>query len=176
MSLAVAIIAAPNLFIGAGGFGYGCGSNSPAVQQPFGMLRLGPDTAPAFKKLYARFQHYGGYSFGDYHINEIIFQALRSNKRLAITAFLYGDVDENKNRRTDLTVLNYGKDNPNLSIIGPDQACISGIIAGWDDKENSLETMPFWNEKNKIVEAGDFKIFTEYLKGNFNAIPPRTLD
>ena len=68
MSLAVAIIAAPNLFIGAGGFGYGCGSNSPAVQQPFGMLRLGPDTAPAFKKLYARFQHYGGYSFGDYNL------------------------------------------------------------------------------------------------------------
>jgi hypothetical protein len=40
----------PDLQIGAGGFGFGCGSNSPAVQVPYSFVRLGPDTAPLFKK------------------------------------------------------------------------------------------------------------------------------
>ena len=39
----------PNLFIGTGGFGFGCGSNSPAVQVPFSFVRLGPDTTPTKK-------------------------------------------------------------------------------------------------------------------------------
>jgi putative alpha-1,2-mannosidase len=41
---------APNLHIGTGGFGYGCGSNSPAAQVPFSFVRLGPDTSPIIKK------------------------------------------------------------------------------------------------------------------------------
>lgn len=42
-----------DLRIGAGGFGFGCGSNSPLAQSPFGFMRLGPDTTPPIKKLYA---------------------------------------------------------------------------------------------------------------------------
>jgi hypothetical protein len=40
----------PNLFLGAGSVGFGCGSNSPAVQRPFSYVRLGPDTTPIIKK------------------------------------------------------------------------------------------------------------------------------
>lgn len=40
----------PNLFLGAGSIGFGCGSNSPAVQRPFSYLRIGPDTTPIIKK------------------------------------------------------------------------------------------------------------------------------
>ncbi len=40
----------PNLFLGAGSVGFGCGSNSPAVQRPFSYLRIGPDTTPIIKK------------------------------------------------------------------------------------------------------------------------------
>lgn len=36
----------PNLHIGTGGFGFGCGSNSPAAQVPYSFVRLGPDTSP----------------------------------------------------------------------------------------------------------------------------------
>ncbi len=51
--LLLSVIAArPNLFIGTGGVGYGCGSNSPAVQRPFSYVRLGPDTTPIPKKFY----------------------------------------------------------------------------------------------------------------------------
>jgi len=42
----------PNLFLGTGGFGFGCGSNSPAAQVPYSYVRLGPDTTPRFKKQY----------------------------------------------------------------------------------------------------------------------------
>ena len=52
----------PNLFLGTGGFAFGCGSNSPAVQVPFSYVRLGPDTSPALKKSYIKASHFGGYS------------------------------------------------------------------------------------------------------------------
>jgi putative alpha-1,2-mannosidase len=55
----------PNLFLGAGGFGYGCGSNSPYAQRPFSYVRLGPDTTPDIRKLYFNFQHFGGYNTAD---------------------------------------------------------------------------------------------------------------
>lgn len=40
----------PDLFLGTGSVGFGCGSNSPAVQRPFSYLRIGPDTTPIIKK------------------------------------------------------------------------------------------------------------------------------
>ena len=58
----------PKLTLGAGGFGFGCGSNSPAAQVPFSYVRLGPDTAPHFKKMYFEFQHFGGYSNADHSL------------------------------------------------------------------------------------------------------------
>ena len=63
-----AVLSKMDLRIGAGGFGYGCGSNSPLAQSPFGFMRLGPDTTPPIKKLYEEFQHYGGYSDADRYI------------------------------------------------------------------------------------------------------------
>lgn len=66
--LFVAMNAKPNLFIGAGSIGYGCGSNSPAVQRPFSYVRLGPDTTPIMKKMYFEPHHYGGYSTMDHAV------------------------------------------------------------------------------------------------------------
>lgn len=58
----------PKLTLGAGGLGFGCGSNSPAAQVPFSFVRLGPDTAPLLKKEYMKFQHFGGYNDADKYI------------------------------------------------------------------------------------------------------------
>jgi len=69
--LFVVIFASPNLFLGAGGVGYGCGSNSPAVQRSFSYVRLGPDTTPIIKKLYFEPHHYGGYSTMDHALRAI---------------------------------------------------------------------------------------------------------
>ena len=49
------VISKPDLHIGTGGFGYGCGSNSPAAQIPYSYVRLVPDTSPINKRLYNNF-------------------------------------------------------------------------------------------------------------------------
>ena len=59
----------PKLTLGTGGFGFGCGSNSPAAQVPFSFVRLGPDTAPLLRKEYMNFQHFGGYNDADRYIS-----------------------------------------------------------------------------------------------------------
>ena len=69
--LFVVINGKPDLFLGAGGLGFGCGSNSPAVQRPFSYVRLGPDTTPLIKKLYFEPHHFGGYSDMDHSIRAI---------------------------------------------------------------------------------------------------------
>jgi putative alpha-1,2-mannosidase len=58
----------PNLFIGTGGYAFGCGSNAPSAQLPFSYVRLGPDTTPLIKQAYADFQHFGGYSDYDHGV------------------------------------------------------------------------------------------------------------
>ena len=69
--LFVVIFSKPNLFLGTGGVGFGCGSNSPAVQRPFSYVRLGPDTTPVIKKLYFEPHHFGGYSDMDHSIRAV---------------------------------------------------------------------------------------------------------
>ena len=62
------LFANPELEIGTGGVGFGCGSNSPAAQVPYSFVRLGPDTSPLLNKEYMKFQHFGGYSDADHHL------------------------------------------------------------------------------------------------------------
>jgi hypothetical protein len=107
-----------------------------------------------------------GYSFCDEHINEIIFQALRANKRLAVTALLYGELEGTKRVVPD-RVLKYGLENPNLTILGPDQASIGGNISFWEFDGTPTKEEFYWNEGNKIFELGDFSIFSKFLKESF---------
>jgi len=107
-----------------------------------------------------------GYSFNDDHLNEILFQALRSNKRLAITALLFGDFVDGK-LVTSEKVLAFGEEYPNLSIIGPDKCCIGGVISKWDNKEPELQNTTFWDEEKEIFTLGDFKAFSSFLKWSY---------
>jgi hypothetical protein len=114
-----------------------------------------------------------GYSFNDEHLNEILFQALRANKRLAITALMYGDfVDDpsggTKIRKIDDKILAYGLDNPNLTILGPDKSCIGGNISPWLFDGTPTANDIFWNESEKIFDLGNFVTFTDYLKLQFH--------
>lgn len=112
-----------------------------------------------------------GYSFCDEHLNEIIFQALRANKRLAITALMFGDsIEENKKRITDEKVLKFGFENPNLTVIGPDKGCIGGVITEWNIDDAELEDLLFWDKTDKNLNLGDFSSFAEYLKMNFGIL------
>lgn len=107
-----------------------------------------------------------GYSFNDDHLNEILFQALRSNKRLAITALLFGDNVGGK-RVIDKKILTYGEEHPNLSIIGPDCACIGGTISDWDTRVPDLVDTTFWNVDKSIFTLGDFNAFSEFLRWSY---------
>ena len=112
-----------------------------------------------------------GYSFGDDHLNEIIFQALRANKRLAITALMYGDKKQGEEKRTtDIKVLNFGIDHPNFTVIGPDKACIGGVVTEWNDTEEGLDKLLQWDVTNKNLNFGSFSVFTDFLKMNFGII------
>lgn len=107
-----------------------------------------------------------GYSFGDEHINEILFQALRANKRLAITALLYGE-DVGGKRMASETVLKHGLDNPNLTLLGPDKACIGGNIQPWASDSAITAEDNYWIDSAKVFDLGNFKTFTDFLKQNF---------
>ena len=50
-------------FVGTGGFPWVCGNNSPAAMVPFGMVRLGPDTASML--IAKKALNTSGYYFGD---------------------------------------------------------------------------------------------------------------
>jgi hypothetical protein len=107
-----------------------------------------------------------GYSFCDEHINEILFQSLRANKRLAVTALLYGELKGTK-RLIPESVLKYGLENPNLTILGPDQASIGGNISSWEFDGTPITDDFYWNEVTKTFELGDFSIFSKFLKESF---------
>jgi hypothetical protein len=111
-----------------------------------------------------------GYSFSDQHINEILFQGLRSNPRLTIIAFIYGNpISGSEQRKISDTIIGYGKKYRNITVIGPDQYSIGGIVEKWEQitiKENGDEISKYWDSKNFTL--GDFKSFTSFLEFFFS--------
>lgn len=106
-----------------------------------------------------------GYSFGDEHINEIIFEALRANNRLAVTAFMYEPLSGKtipKSLTCSASALR------NLTVYGPDLACVGGILAPWSKPALAapqwLGSWPFWDEAQKSFTLGDFTAFVEFLR------------
>lgn len=100
-----------------------------------------------------------GYSFSDEHINDILIQGLRSNPRLAISAFIYEQLPDK--------LIEYGRKHRNLTFYGPDKTCVGGIAAPWGEpsrKRKEGENWPFWDEKNKKFKLGDFNAFASYLE------------
>ena len=109
-----------------------------------------------------------GYSFGDEHINEIILQSLRANKRLAVTALMFGEFNGSGERKIDNSILSLGLENPNLTILGPDKACIGGNISTWEFDGTPSTDDIFWIEAKKVFDLGNFSTFSSYLKKNFH--------
>lgn len=110
-----------------------------------------------------------GYSFSDEHINEIIFQGLHSNPRLAIIALIFGDTNTksgNPSLMLSDRICHYAEENRNLTVFGPDKACIGGITARWESsvKRKDDEIWPFWDEDSKLFTLGNFNLFASYLE------------
>lgn len=105
-----------------------------------------------------------GYSFGDQHINEIIFEALRRNNRLAVTALVYGQMSAVLDER----LLNHAKSFGNLTIYAANEACVGGVRGGWSypaaTSTVSSENSSFWDFSGGEFTLGDFRRFCEYLR------------
>ena len=115
-----------------------------------------------------------GYSFSDQHLNEIIFQALRANPHLAVTALVFGLPDSSASGRFLLpdNIAAFGVDHRNLTILGPNRACIGGIIAPWEEPPAG-DIDAFWDTGNNSFPLGDFTAFARFLERfiGFRAVP-----
>ncbi|MBC6998343.1 SIR2 family protein [Cytophaga sp. FL35] len=97
-----------------------------------------------------------GYSFSDEHLNEVIFNALNQNNRIQIIAFFYTDDPLDK-------IVKEGKNFPNLTLLGPSAASISGTYGKW--KIGKMEELlePFWEKTKGNITLGDFNQLVEFL-------------
>ncbi|MCX6168697.1 MAG: SIR2 family protein [Ignavibacteriales bacterium] len=95
-----------------------------------------------------------GYSFSDDHINEVIFNSLNQNNRLHIISFFY----ENKPMEK---IVAEGKNFPNLTMIGPTKASVSGLYGNWVYSKGGEILDTFW-DKDKL-KLGDFKELVKFL-------------
>ncbi len=95
-----------------------------------------------------------GYSFSDNHVNEVLFTGLNQNNRIHMIAFFHNDAPLEK-------IVGEGKNFPNLTLISPTKASISGLIGEWAYSKGGELIDPFW-EKDKLI-LGDFKELIKFF-------------
>lgn len=113
-----------------------------------------------------------GYSFGDQHINEVIFDALKVRDRLHVFAVQFTDPTPEE----DLWIEALRR--PNLIVYGPNTAIIGTSPGGWrliepvEDRTSDLLDIPFDSDaepdtgKQSLTgrfRLGDFAWFARYL-------------
>jgi len=100
-----------------------------------------------------------GYSFSDQHINEIVFNCLRQNKRLSVLVFFFNDDEVMRLHSQAASYMN-------LSVFGPTRVILNGELGEWaltPDEETSLKDEDFWNNAEKKFTLGDFNHLVEFL-------------
>jgi len=97
-----------------------------------------------------------GYSFGDAHLNELIFDAAMRRERTEIVVFCYSVIPDILAARALLT--------PNLQVLGNQEAIIGAVRANWQEIE---EECPGIYEGGSFL-LGDFSKLAEYLAKSTN--------
>ncbi len=131
----------------------------------------------AFQDRLRKFLNYGeallviaGYSFSDVHLNEIIFQGLRSNPRLSVLTLIYGISNGDEQNPTLITppdVIKYAEEYRNLTVYGPDKASIGGVWGSWSKpsrERKEKESRPFWDEAKEQFTLGNFNTLAAFLE------------
>lgn len=103
-----------------------------------------------------------GYSFGDEHINEVIFNALRNNSRLFVTVLCYEDqqIEDMKSYASAYT---------NLWVAGPKYTIANGIKKEWvydDTDDQDTGSGMYWDAGRKSFLLGDFRRLIDFLIEN----------
>jgi hypothetical protein len=113
-----------------------------------------------------------GYSFGDEHINEIIFDALDAHDRTHVIALQYEELDD------DHELVSRAARRRNLLVYGPGTAVVAGELRPWaladpvDSRTAELLDIPFDSDAVPDTDAiatsgrfrlGDFNYFARFL-------------
>jgi hypothetical protein len=91
-----------------------------------------------------------GYSFGDQHINDLLYDAAQFYPASEIVALCYSDIPDQLAERA--------KSLPNLTVCSPSKAIIGAEESTW--QKNADET-PFW--KDDAFTLGEFGALTQFL-------------
>ena len=94
-----------------------------------------------------------GYSFGDEHLNEVLFDAAARRPRSEIIVFCYSDIPQVLQDRAQLT--------PNLQATTTDEAILGGRFAPWQPPEGELGSIDFWVDDKFTL--GDFSSLAAHL-------------
>jgi len=92
-----------------------------------------------------------GYSFGDDHLNEHIFDAATRRARSEFIAFCYGDIPDVLAERAEIT--------PNLQVVSDNDAILGGTRMRWKAPEDAPTDI--WKEG--IFGMGDFRNLAKFL-------------
>lgn len=101
-----------------------------------------------------------GYSFSDQHINDIVFNCLRQNKRLFCVLLFYRDEEVEALQKVISPHMN-------LSAFGPTRAIVGGALLEWEFRKESLKdgevSHHYFDEGAKKLKLGDFAQLVEFL-------------
>jgi SIR2-like domain len=106
-----------------------------------------------------------GYSFGDQHINEIIFDALDSRDRAHVFAFQFEELSDKH------PLIVRAKALPNLLVYGPKTAVLGGVRLPWrlsepvEDRTAALLDIAF--DSNAVPDTEEVALEGEFRLGNF---------
>jgi len=92
-----------------------------------------------------------GYSFGDDHLNEMLFDATRLRPRSEIVSFCFGDIPE--------ILIKHASTTPNLQVIAPHEAIIGGVRADWETPKDV--TSDLWEDEGMTL--GNFAYLANFL-------------
>lgn len=103
-----------------------------------------------------------GYSFGDQHLNELLFDAATRRARSEFIVFCYSTIPDDLVKRACTT--------PNLQVVSGDEAILGGIRANWKAPDNP--PLPnLW--ENKRLALVDFRHLATYLGRSSASEPER---
>ena len=103
-----------------------------------------------------------GYSFGDEHINDVIFNALRNNSRLYVAVLCHGD------QQVDAMEA-YANAYRNLWVAGPKKTIVNGLKKEWvfdTSEDQDVGAGMYWNNSDEEFQLGDFKKLIDFLIEN----------
>lgn len=92
-----------------------------------------------------------GYSFGDEHLNEQIFDAATRRERSEFVVFLYSDIPDQLAERAEMT--------PNLQVVAGQEAIIGGIRCKWEQSDDFPQSI--WSDEEFVLR--DFRCLSRYL-------------